>query len=127
MGELEGTAEAAYEGLAMLLAAVVVTWMVFWMRKQAATIGAPSARAGERLAAPVGGWCCADLVAFVGVAREGVETALFLFASSRESGPAVGDHGGGPRPGGRGGLGVAFYRGALRLDLRRFFMSPACS
>ncbi len=40
VGELEGTAEMLYEGIAMLLAAGVVTWMVFWMRKQAATIGA---------------------------------------------------------------------------------------
>src|SRR4051794_18318284 len=39
IGELDGTAEALYEGIAMLLAAVVLTWMVFWMRKQAKTIG----------------------------------------------------------------------------------------
>src|SRR4051795_4670751 len=39
VGELQGSAEGIYEGTAMLLAAVVVTWMVFWMRKQARTIG----------------------------------------------------------------------------------------
>src|SRR5438128_11623684 len=39
VGELEGTTEQVYEGTAMLLAAAVVTWMVFWMRRQARTIG----------------------------------------------------------------------------------------
>src|SRR3954447_25516585 len=39
IGELEGHAEQAYEGIAMILAAGVVTWMAFWMRRQARTIG----------------------------------------------------------------------------------------
>ncbi|MEA2274051.1 MAG: high-affinity iron transporter, partial [Solirubrobacteraceae bacterium] len=39
VGELSGQAEKLYEGTAMLLAASVVTWMVFWMRKQARTLG----------------------------------------------------------------------------------------
>src|SRR5436190_20119657 len=39
VGELQGHAEALYEGTAMLFAATVVTWMVFWMRKQARTLG----------------------------------------------------------------------------------------
>src|SRR3954466_8755732 len=38
-GALEGTGEKLYEGFAMLLAAVVLTGMLFWMRRQAATIG----------------------------------------------------------------------------------------
>ena len=32
---LEGTAEQIFEGVAMLLAAGVLTWMIFWMRRQA--------------------------------------------------------------------------------------------
>src|SRR5205823_10183042 len=39
VGELEGSAEQIYEGTAMMLAASVLTWMVFWMRRQARTIG----------------------------------------------------------------------------------------
>src|SRR4051794_25163345 len=38
-GELEGDGEALYEGFAMLIAAGVLTGMLFWMRRQAATIG----------------------------------------------------------------------------------------
>src|SRR5947209_13895707 len=39
VGDLHGKAEALYEGSGMLVAACVVTWMVFWMRKQARTLG----------------------------------------------------------------------------------------
>src|SRR5689334_12621653 len=38
-GELEGSGEAVFEGVAMLVACGVLTWMVFWMRAQARTIG----------------------------------------------------------------------------------------
>ena len=88
VGELEGTSEALYEGSAMILAAAVVTWMAFWMRKQAATIGAhlreqvnESLRTGSAFALAS--------VAFIGTSREGLETALFLFASTEDSGPVV--------------------------------------
>ena len=33
--ELEGTAEQIFEGSTMLLAVIVLTWMIFWMRNQA--------------------------------------------------------------------------------------------
>src|SRR3954451_11853342 len=80
VGELEGKGEAIYEGSAMLLAAVVLTWMVFWMRKQAKTIGgALRTQVGEAVAH--GGGLALAMVAFVAVAREGLETALFLFVS----------------------------------------------
>ena len=84
-GELQGDSEALYEGTAMIAAAAVVTWMAFWMRKQAATIGGHlRAQVSESLR--TGGGLALASVAFVGVAREGVETALFLFASTGESG-----------------------------------------
>src|SRR5690242_16635583 len=38
-GELQGTSEKLYEGGTMIFAAGLVTWMAFWMRRQAATIG----------------------------------------------------------------------------------------
>src|SRR5512140_2571971 len=37
-GEFSGRAEQIFEGSAMLLAVAVLTWMVFWMRKQAVNI-----------------------------------------------------------------------------------------
>ena len=86
-GELSGTSEAIYEGVAMLVACGVLTWMVFSMRAQARTIGAGlRAQVGEAVVA--GGGLALAAVAFVGVAREGLETALFLFVSVRDEGLA---------------------------------------
>src|SRR3954471_3133753 len=84
-GELEGTGEKLYEGFAMLLAAVVLTGMLFWMRRQAATIGG-ALRSQVSEAVTEGSKIGLALVAFVAVAREGIETALFLFASVGEDG-----------------------------------------
>src|SRR5437879_13842337 len=80
VGKLHGRAEMLYEGTAMLIAASVVTWMVFWMRKQARTLGGHlRSQVGDAIVA--GGGSALAMVAFIGVAREGVESALFLFAS----------------------------------------------
>src|SRR2546421_1850372 len=85
MGQLDGKAEKLYEGTAMLFAASVVTWMVFWMRKQARTLGGHlRSQVGDAVLA--GGRAALAFVAFVGVAREGFETALFLFASVKDDG-----------------------------------------
>lgn len=120
VGELEGAAEEAYEGTAMILAASVLTWMVFWMRRQAATIGG-HLRSQVSDALRTGGGVPLAAVAFIGVGREGLETALFLFASTKESGAALTIIGGLAGLAAAVGLGVLFYRGALRLDIRRFF------
>ena len=60
-------------------------------------------------------------VAFVGVAREGVETSLFLFASTKDSGTGVTVIAASLGLVAAIALGVLFYRGAVRLDLARFF------
>lgn len=121
VGELHGTAEQLYEGSAMLLAAVVLTWMVFWMRRQAKTIGgALRTQVGDAVAS--GGGLALALVAFVAVAREGLESALFLFVSVGDEGIVQ------TAVGGTLGLlvaialGIALYRGSLKLDLHRFFL-----
>jgi high-affinity iron transporter len=120
VGEVEGSAEQLYEGLAMLIAAGVVTWMVFWMKKQAATIGEHlRSQVGDSLR--VGGGFALAAVAFIGVAREGIETGLFLFASTEESGPVVAVTASVLGLVAAVVLGVLFYRGALRLDLKQFF------
>jgi high-affinity iron transporter len=121
VGELEGTAEQIYEGTAMLLAATVVTWMVFWMRKQAKTIGgALRAQVGDAVAH--GGGLALATVAFVAVAREGLETALFLFVSVGDDGVVPTVLGGVFGLAAAIALGIGLYRGSLKLDLRRFFL-----
>lgn len=120
VGELEGSAESIYEGSAMIIAAGVVTWMVFWMRRQAATIGR-HLRSQVSESIQSGGGVALAAVAFVGVAREGVETALFLFASVQDSGALISVIAGLAGLAAAVALGVLFYRGAIRLDLRKFF------
>src|SRR3990170_1233232 len=39
VGELEGRAEQFTEGIIALTAVAVLTWMVFWMRRQSRTLG----------------------------------------------------------------------------------------
>src|ERR671937_483595 len=82
-----------------------------------------ASRLGSRaIPLATGGGIALASVAFIGVAREGVETALFLFASTGESGAVV------TMTAGVAGLvaavvlGVLFYRGALRMNLSRFFL-----
>ena len=121
VGELHGRAEQLYEGAAMLLAAVVLTWMVFWMRKQAKTIGG-TLRAQVGDAVRKGGGLALALVAFVAVGREGLETALFLFVSVGDDGLLRTVIGGALGLATAIALGVGFYRGSLKLDLRKFFL-----
>jgi high-affinity iron transporter len=121
VGELSGQAEKLYEGTAMLLAASVVTWMVFWMRKQARTLGG-HLRSQVSTALIAGGGLALASVAFIGVSREGLESALFLFASVGDTGLAQTLVGGGLGALAAVTLGILFYKGSIRLDLRRFFM-----
>src|SRR4051794_35151147 len=121
VGELDGQAEMLYEGTAMLLAASLVTWMVFWMRKQARTLGG-NLRAQVSSALIAGGGLALASVAFVGVTREGLESALFLFASVGDSGVAQTVVAGGLGAVAAAVLGILFYKGTIRMDLRRFFM-----
>ncbi len=122
--ELEGSAEAAFEGATMLLAAGLLTWMIFWMRRQAATLRRELEAQVERALA--GGSALAlALVAFVGVLREGVETALFLLGAVEGSSPLVATLSAGAGLAGAVALGYLFYRGAARLHLRLFFTATS--
>jgi high-affinity iron transporter len=119
--ELEGRAEAIFEGGAMLFAASLLTWMIFWMRRQARTIKRELERQVEHALAK-GSAFTLGLVAFVGVLREGVETALFLFGTVEGSNALVASTSAAVGLAAAIFLGYLFYRGASRLDLRRFFV-----
>ena len=120
-GELEGRAEQIFEGLAMLTAAGVLTWMIYWMRQQAVNI---KGHLHTQIDSALGSGSAAGLVvlAFVAVAREGIETVLFLFAATRTT-----ESGGLSALGGFIGLalamviGYSIYKGTSRLNLRAFF------
>ena len=83
----EGRGEEIFEGVAMLLAAGVLTWMIFWMQRQGRQIQA-ELEVDVRQAVTTGsGWALFSL-AFVAVVREGIETALFLTAAALSTTPA---------------------------------------
>jgi high-affinity iron transporter len=119
-GEFSGRGEQLFEALAMLTAVAVLTYMIFWMRRQAATMRSDlQSRLSDALRVGSSGALVVLTVASVG--REGVETALFLFATARASAalPAL--------AGAVLGLvcavllGALIYRGSYRLNLRTFF------
>ncbi len=116
---LEGSAEAVFEGFTMLIAAGVLTWMIFWMARQARYIKG-NLESGVQRASRTGKRGL-FLLAFIAVLREGVELALFLTASAFASDTYQ------TLLGALLGLGTAILLGAtvfatsVRLDLRRFF------
>ncbi len=77
---LEGSAEQIYEGVTMLLAAGILTWMIFWMSKQAKSIKI-ELEEGVHKAAVTTGKRAIFWLAFIAVAREAVELALFITAA----------------------------------------------
>lgn len=76
----EGRAEQIFEGIAMLLAAGILTWMIFWMRRQARK-QRENVEAHVKQAVFSGGQSALFLLAFSAVVREGLELALFLIAA----------------------------------------------
>lgn len=77
----EGHAEEIFEGITMLLAAGVLTWMIFWMQRQSRTIRS-ELESGVQNAVSFGGNKALFSLAFLAVLREGIELALFLTAAS---------------------------------------------
>src|SRR4030095_5728978 len=77
---LEDPAEAIFEGITMLIAAGILTWMIFWMSKQVRFIKS-ELEAGVNKQEASTGKRAVFWLAFVAVVREGVELALFITAA----------------------------------------------
>ena len=122
VGGFEEPYEQLFEAATLIAAASVVTWMLFWMRRQARSVKGELQAAVDR-AIDKGSVRALAVLAFIAVIREGLETSLFLVgqANSAEQGAiwvlvgaliglaiaAV--------------LGVGFYHGSRRLNLSTFF------
>jgi high-affinity iron transporter len=122
--EFEGKGEQVFEGLVTLTAVGVLTWMIFWMRRQGARVKTELQDKVD--AALMTGGLAIGGLAFVAVVREGVETALFIFAAAK--GTAVGNGAVWEQLLGAtlgllvaAALGVLLYRGGIRMNLRTFF------
>ena len=113
-------AQEAFGGFMSIFAVGLVTWMIFWMAKAARTIkGELESNIDKALTASAMGLV---VVGFISVGREGIETALFIWAAVQSSGSTTA-----PLIGAALGLAVAVflgylvYRGAVKLNLSTFF------
>lgn len=113
-------AQEAIGGSLSIVAVGFVTWMIFWMARTSRQL---KGELEGRVDAAIGrGGVSLALVATLAVGREGLETALFLWAAANATGSSTQ-----PLAGGALGLAVAVvlgilvYRGAVRLDLGKFF------
>lgn len=79
-GGLSGIATATFEGVASLTATVVLTYMIFWMAKNAQKIRGELEQRIE-IAITKGQMFGIASLAFISVFREGLETVLFLTAT----------------------------------------------
>jgi len=103
-----------------IVAVGFVTGMVFWMARTARGMRGELESGLDRAVA--GGAWAVVLLAFLSVGREGIETALFVWATVQSTGG-----GASPLVGALLGvltavaIEVAIYRGVMSIDLRRFF------
>lgn len=117
---LEGTSEAIFEGITMLLAAAILTWMITWMSRQARTLR-QSLEGDVQRAAVQNGQQGIFALAFIAIFREGIELALFLTASIFASDALQVSIGALLGLGTAILLGWSIFASTIRLDLRRFF------
>jgi high-affinity iron transporter len=118
--ELDGVSEQIFEGITFLLAAAVLTWMIFWMQSESHYMKSRlEDRVNRAMKATSSG--AIFFVSFLAVLREGIELALYLTAVSLSLsgiqillGTAI-------------GFSIAWliayliYSASLRLNLPRFF------
>lgn len=111
--------EGAVEGVVLLVSCALVSWLVFWMWRHGKTMKQETeARLGELSGGPKFG---IFLFAFLMVLREGVETVLMLVPVDLTSDNVLGAAGAVAGLAVAVALGVAFTKGSLRADLRKFF------
>ena len=122
VGSLQTPYEQIFEGSAMLLAAAVVTWMLFWMRRQSRAL---KGELEARLDRTIGEGSALGLavLAFTAVIREGLETALFLVGQATSAAAGASSVLVGALLGliAAAAIGWGIYRGSRRIDLRSFF------
>ena len=113
-------AQEAFGGIFSILAVAFVTWMIFWMRRTARHI---KGELQDRLdAALLMGTGALTFTAFIAVAREGLETALFIWAAVKATGSSAS-----PLAGAVLGLvtavvlGYLLYKRSVQLNLAKFF------
>lgn len=115
-----GRGEAIFEGITMLLAAGVLTWMIFWMNRNSRQVSL-GLENEVRQATQKEGKRAIFLVSFLAVVREGIELALFLLATAFAAGAQATLVG--ALLGLAASIGLAWFLFAslIKLNVRRFF------
>ncbi len=119
--EFTEAGEELFAGIMSLVAVALVTWMIFWMKSASRTI---ASELRDQLDRAVGiGVGAIIAMAFVAVAREGLETALFYFSLAKSTdGSAAASLIGLTLGLATSALaGWLLYRGAIRINLSTFF------
>lgn len=117
---LEGKAEGIFEGITMLLAAGVLTWMIFWMQRHSRRMQ-QGVESSLRQAAKGGQRWGVFGIAFFAVFREGIEIALFLTATALTTSARQTVIGGLIGLATACLLGWGLFTASVRLDIGRFF------
>jgi len=126
---LKERAEQIFEGITMLLAAGILTWMIFWMGRQARFLKNELEDSVNKAAARyAAGKRAIFWLAFIAVVREGVELAIFITAAFFAGDSAQANNtliqvlaGTILGLGTAVLLGYTLFATTVRLDLRRFF------
>jgi high-affinity iron transporter len=118
--EFSGQFEEVFEGIAMLLAAAILTWMILWMQRRGGEIQRDLEAKTAHATLNQGGSALL-ILAFLAVFREGIELALFLMAARMASDPVSVLVGAVLGLGGAIFLGWMLFATTRRLNLRHFF------
>jgi high-affinity iron transporter len=118
--EFDGKGEQIFEGIAMFLAAGVLTWMILWMRNHGGNLK-NEIEEQINMAALGDGQKALFALAFLAVFREGIELALFLLAARLTSSPMQTLSGAALGLLSAAILGWVLFTSTIKLSLRGFF------
>lgn len=118
--EFEGTSEQLFEGSTMLLAAAILTSMIFWMQRNSKAYSDDLKLKVQAAISRNQSYGLAVL-AFVSILREGIETVLFLGSANFSSTGVQTLVGGSLGLATAVLLGIALIRYSVKLNLRTFF------
>jgi len=122
VGSMPSPYENYFEAGTLLVATAVVTWMLFWMRRQSIAIRGELHARLDRVLTEGSAWGLAVL-AFTSVIREGLETSVFLVGQATSAQAAASSVIVGALIGLLAAIAIGwiFYTGTRRIDLRVFF------
>jgi high-affinity iron transporter len=111
----------SFEAVLAFVAVAGITYMIVWMRRHSRMLKGSLERSAGQALASGSTWALVGM-AFLAVLREGLETAVFILATFQNStSPAVTGAGALLGIAVAVGLGIAIFRGGVRINLSRFF------